>query len=284
MKPSTEFQRNPRLPLMMLALMGVLGHGIALIDATPPFPIYHRNIRIALVIMSVVMIWLTRALKIEDLKRAPGVIIFFLLSAPYLLTNWITNSVHLSAGVPWEPYRLHVFFYVTLGILVPISPFYNFIMIVLFTVQAIAMWFMLDIGSHPNANLSQQPVLMILWIATSCILLYTRARDQKLMYELSDARAKNDALKSVARVFLTLRDRANTPLQTLEISAVLLEKRFPETSEETTSIRRSVKRLSEINQIMAAGATLDGADGKLDELLSDEELRSMLRLDEKELG
>ena len=284
MKPSTEFQRNPRLPLMMLAFIGILAHGLSLIDATPPFPIYHRNIRIALLILSVTMIWLTRSLKIEDLKRAPGVIIFFLLSAPYLATNWINNSTHLLAGVPWEPFRLHTFFYIALGVLVPISPVYNLIMIVLFTLQAIAMWFVLDIGSLPNANLTQQPLLMLLWIATSCVLLYTRARDQKLTYELSDARAKNDALKSVARVFLTLRDRANTPLQTLEISSALLEKRFSETSEETASIRRSVKRLSEINQIMAAGAMLDGANGKLDELLSDEELRSMLRLDEKELG
>ncbi len=279
MKQSIEFKRNPRSALLTLAFLSFVAHTLSIVDATPPFPAIHRNLRIALAVLALALVGAIQALSTDQLKRTPGKVIYFLLTLPILVTNWLTNSIHLRAGVPWEPYRLHSFIYITLGILVPISPWLNFVMIILFTVEAVTMWFVLRIGTLPNAILTQQPVLTILWVITSCVLLYTRAKDQALTYELSETRAKNEVLKSVARVFLTLRDRANTPLQTLEVSAALLEKKFPETIETSSSIRRSVTRLSEINQIMAEGAAQ--THGMQDELLSDDELKRMLKSEER---
>ena len=58
-------------------------------------------------------------------------------------------------------------------------------------------------------------------------------------------------LEQVARIFLTIRDRTNTPLQTLVLAVAVLRAKYPEAVELTELLSRSTDRIIDTNALLS---------------------------------
>ena len=92
--------------------------------------------------------------------------------------------------------------------------------------------------------------------------------------ELAVTQIRAETLEQVARIFLTLRDRSNTPIQTLESAAELLRRQYPEAERLSEVIQRASARLSETSDLLTRLESQVSWSG--DELMSDEEIRGWL--------
>ena len=78
-------------------------------------------------------------------------------------------------------------------------------------------------------------------------LLAYRAHRIALARRMLRIRTESIATQRLARAFLALRDFTNTPLQTIELAAVILRKQNPELAPILDRIDRSVDRLYRLN-------------------------------------
>src|SRR4051812_32651536 len=82
---------------------------------------------------------------------------------------------------------------------------------------------------HPAVNGAMCSVdLVVRVVLLGAILLAFRISHDRMARELERTRSRAELLEQVARVFLSIRDRANTPLQTMKIAASLLRTKHPE--------------------------------------------------------
>ena len=107
-------------------------------------------------------------------------------------------------------------------------------------------------------------------------LLAYRARQQILARDYSRARADAAALDRLARVTVAVRDAANTPLQTLEVSAALLESKHLDAKPIVDRITRAVSRLRQLTQVLATYERPQWQHGD-DSFDAEERLRALTR-------
>lgn len=69
------------------------------------------------------------------------------------------------------------------------------------------------------------------------------------LHVLTEKQSRAEVFEKIAQIFLSLRDYANSPLQSQNIAIALLKKRCPEQNEIIASLEDSVQRLSNINRI-----------------------------------
>jgi hypothetical protein len=80
-------------------------------------------------------------------------------------------------------------------------------------------------------------------------LIY-RFRRAQLEQEVARFQAQNFAIKRLARIFLSIRDRMNTPLQVIELSVKMLRKSSQSPEQTLDRIDRSVEQLREVNSLL----------------------------------
>ena len=176
-------------------------------------------------------------------------LLFVTLSAPFLIGLWLPQSYDLAQGTLHDPLLAHRFLLLGLAISAP-SWRSGVITIVLFTVHAVALWAMLT-GATSIPALEREPWLTAFYALIAGMLLYTRERRRGLEQKLAASEARTRTLSQVSRVLLALRDRANTPLQTLEVAIAMLEADERRDEALLTLMRRALARLVEIQQTLA---------------------------------
>jgi hypothetical protein len=72
----------------------------------------------------------------------------------------------------------------------------------------------------------------------------------QLELEVARIQAQNFAIKRLAMIFLSIRDRMNTPLQVIELSVDLLRNTDEPAEPIVDRIDKSVRRLREINSVL----------------------------------
>jgi hypothetical protein len=103
-----------------------------------------------------------------------------------------------------------------------------------------------------KARLSAEPWATLAFGLAGVLALIYRFRRAQLEQEVARIQAQNFAIKSLAGVFLNIRDRMNTPLQVLELSIELLRNSDVPPKPILERIGRSVQSLREINSVLIA--------------------------------
>jgi len=177
-------------------------------------------------------------------------VLFILLMLPFGFFTWDYHQVMAASHTAWLPLPGFRIYFLVLGILLSGSYVVNFALMSFFAVESLVLWYSLDLGNLPSVVLAQEPWVSLLYFVIACALLLFRFRDEKLIQKLSDETANMAAMKQMARIFLSLRDRANTPIQTLRISAELLKRRYPDAKDLSVTIDATAKRLTEMNRYL----------------------------------
>lgn len=177
--------------------------------------------------------------------------VFVLLALAYLPTLWVGEIVSADRGVLREPLVTHHFLMFGIALLSPAGPWLTVCLIAISTVSAPLLWATL-MARHPaTASALGEPWITLVFAGISAWLAVYRTRQRLLTHRLAHARAEVAALGRVARLFLAVRDRANTPLQTLELGTALFEQRHPDEQQLVEALRRAVAQLRSLSSTFA---------------------------------
>lgn len=202
-------------------------------------------------------------------------VLFVILYIPFYYLSWHLNVEAAASTQLWIPFQNLHFHLFALVILVPGSYLINFILIVGFAIEALILWLYLDLPHLPNVILFTEPIFTFLYVVVAIALLWFRYRDEQTIQRLSLEHAKAEVLETLARIFLSIRDKSNTPLQTLKISIDLLKMKRPLDDHTISVLENSVNRLSFLSDILKMSEEKMEFNGE--ELMTDEEILQWIK-------
>ena len=189
--------------------------------------------------------------------------LFLLVVLPLYPITWIGQSSLAVSGQPWVPFMGYRIAFFVLAVCV-VGPFYlNAILIAAFALETVGLWYYLDLASKPWVIATGEPLFTFAFAVIGCILLFFHSKYRETNRLLAVTEAKSHTLEQMAKVFLTIRDKSNTPLQTIEFEADLLQELHPGNTQSVTGIQNSLKRLKELNKIykeLEANVVWDGTE------------------------
>lgn len=176
--------------------------------------------------------------------------LFYILFLPFYVTTWHSQVVYVKSTTLFAPLMPFKLYPIVLAFLVPGAYWVNFLMIIAFCIEALILWFYLDFAALANDMASNEPMVTILFACISFNLLYFRYRDEKIIRGLTRNRMNSEVYENLTRMFLSMRDRANSPLQVQVLITELIKKRHPEDKDLIQGMEQSVERLTAINHIL----------------------------------
>jgi hypothetical protein len=173
---------------------------------------------------------------------------FLAIALPYLPIFWLAELQGGAMGLVREPLLGHKIVILGMAVLAPSSLWLGAGLIAGFAVHAALLLASLHTHGHRLVGVTAEPWVTFLFAAVAIAYLGSRANRRTMMQRLAHLRAEARANRRLARLFLTLRDRANTPLQTLELGTALLERRLlPAEARVLQALRGSIARLRDLS-------------------------------------
>lgn len=177
-------------------------------------------------------------------------IAFFVLSAPFILTTWVGEASGLELGQLRQPFVPFQFLCIYIAVLSPgrIAVAVGEILVTL--AFAVVFWFFLR-SQYPLTGVTGEPWATLTYGLISLMMLAARAYRRGIVQKLEKTKAEAEAFERAARLFLAVRDRANSPLQVINLCASLIMARNPEEVETVERLQRSLIKLQELTDILA---------------------------------
>lgn len=175
---------------------------------------------------------------------------FFVLSAPFILTTWVGESLALQLGQVRQPLVPFQFLCIYIAVLSPGRVWIAACEIFVSLIFAVTFWIFLK-DQFPLTGVTGEPWSTLTYGLISLMMLAARAYRRRLIRNLEKNRAEAEAFERAARLFLAVRDRANSPLQVINLCATLIESRNPEEVETVERLRRSLLKLQGLTEILA---------------------------------
>ena len=218
-----------------------------------------RSINVATSLFIIFTLWKRR----EKISQPMMTRLFLLLVLTLYPISWIGQSSLANSGQPWVPFMGYRIAFFVLAVFV-VGPFYlNAILIAAFAFETVGLWFYLDLGSKPWVIATGEPLFTFACAVIGYILLFFHYKYRETNRLLAMTEAKSHILEQMAKVFLTIRAKSNTPLQTIELEADLLQGLHPGNIPSVTGIQNSLKSLKELNKIykeLEANVVWDGTE------------------------
>ncbi len=145
---------------------------------------------------------------------------------PYM---WISQGAFAASGNPWIPfYGFEISALVIVTFRYGSGVLLNVFFLVALTIESAAFWFRFHFGSDMLLVKSGYVWNVLLTGVCATALLTARYHYERTLRKLIELEVRAATAEMTARVFLKVRDRANSPLQTLEIGLALHKRRQPE--------------------------------------------------------
>lgn len=193
----------------------------------------------------VVALWFARTKWRSDLAAELG---FSIVVLPFLVGLWLPALDDFNTGHLAEPLMPHHFLLLGIAICAPTMRSGS-VFLALFTLHALALGHVLA-GGADIETLSREPWMTFLFAALAGMMLYTRGRRRQLEQRVAAAEERARMLADVARMLVSLRDRANTPLQTMEIAVALLEEDGV-ALDQIKVMQRALRRLASVQETLS---------------------------------
>jgi hypothetical protein len=134
------------------------------------------------------------------------------------------------------------------SLLVPLSLRLGLALLLAYCVEIVAMW-----ALHISGQLSGEPWVTLFYAVFAALLIFQRDAERHLTRRLVHLNSEAAALDRIARSSLQVRDRMNTPLQTLTLSIELLAQQVSDAAaqETLTRMRRALVRLTDLSLQLA---------------------------------
>ncbi|MES2802033.1 MAG: hypothetical protein V4654_06035 [Bdellovibrionota bacterium] len=175
---------------------------------------------------------------------------FLILFAPFLATTWIGETTGLELGQIRQPFVPFQFLCICIAVLSPGRVVVAAAEIFVSLAVAVTFWFVLK-GQYPLKGITGEPWATLTFGLIALMMLSARAYRKGIIQKLEKTRAEAEAFERAARLFLAVRDRANSPLQVINLCASLIVARNPEETETVERLQRSLIKLKELTDILA---------------------------------
>lgn len=226
-----------------------------------------------------ILVLITLFLKKDFWSKRNCVLVYLALFLPYAYFNWTLQLDYLSSGREWIPLVSGKIQLLLLAFLVPGPYWVNLVMMVLVCAQNIFIWYHLDLPNSPNVVLSSEPQVSFIYISIAVALITFRYRDQKLIEKLTKEKAVYEVHEKLAQIFLSMRDRTNSPLQSQKLAVAILKRECPEKMHIVRPLENSIETIERINKILGKLETQFPVFSK--DLMTEEETLAYLEKIEK---
>jgi hypothetical protein len=175
--------------------------------------------------------------------------IFLLNNAVLLWFLWTTAPYFSGSAAPWTPFQANKLGMLIVAALGPeLLP--GAVVILGFLLSALVR---MDRLTEAQGR-SNEPTILVVFAIVALALLVFRVRGMQLERALARSKAEADAAHELNRRLLSLRDLANTPLQSIEVGVALLEKQCPEAIGVTEKLARAVERMRNLQPLLSEPA------------------------------
>jgi hypothetical protein len=163
--------------------------------------------------------------------------------------GWRTEVIlsQTTGWIPYAPFKLQM---IILAFLVPGPYVINLLLMGLLCFVACLQWFYLPISTSPNAILTFEPYLSIIYTGVSMTLIWFRFRDQKIIELLSRQKERADVSQKVTSAMLSMKDRLNTPLQCQILAVEMLKKGETIKPELLKTLEHSTKKIVGVTKLI----------------------------------
>jgi hypothetical protein len=166
---------------------------------------------------------------------------------PLYAAVWIRHAELGELDLLWSPLQGLRIVVLGLGVIVPGPYWLNLLLIMGFAVEAAVIWQVFGLARNPNIPTANEPIFTVLFFVVAVGLLAFRWQHEQMARRLIVVELRARVLSTIARVFLRVRDQANTPLQNLKLGLALLEMRGHGSEDTTERMRRAIDRITELN-------------------------------------
>jgi len=179
---------------------------------------------------------------------------------PYI---WVSQAAYANSQHPWIPfYGFQMAALVIAGFRYGDGVRLNVVLLAAITIEAAAFWWRFHLGSEQLLAQSGYIWNVLLTGLCAATLLMARYLYEGTLRRFIEFETRAATAEMAARVFLNVRDRANSPLQTLEIGLALLKRRQAE-SAISDALLNAFKKLVDLNEIFNAGkAEIDWSEAE----------------------
>jgi hypothetical protein len=163
---------------------------------------------------------------------------------------WVTDTSYATTA-HWVPYQSTKLGALTVALLAP-ELWAGVLSLLAFIGSALLHYHWLP----PNlrANVFGEPGSTVAFGVFAMAVYAAQLSRHRLDRDRLKARADADSLERLNMSYSAIRDLANTPLQTIELSVALLRKQHPDLAARLQPIDRSLAQLQKLNQILDAAA------------------------------
>lgn len=215
------------------------GHWFATVD----------SVRALAVLISFTSIGLLLAFR-EKVSRQQMNRLFLLVLLPVFPMTWLAQANRVALAHPWTPFVAYKIAFFVLAVCVPGNFWINGALMVAFVGEAIFFWFRFHLAENAWLIATGEPFYTFVYAIAGGILLWFRFQHRETTRLLAASQAKAGFLEKAAKMFLTIRDKANSPIQSLQLSVELLKENGSSSDNSIAQyMEQSLDQLKSLNQI-----------------------------------
>lgn len=193
------------------------------------------HITFSIVVLAIVLIYRHR-LSTGLIKTVP-----LLLVAPAFPLSWLTHVVYSRAHIRYSPFLGYKLIFLLLSIAPGPGVVANAVLISGFVTEALALWYLGGVAESQHGTLSAEPWGTLLFAGASILILILQNAYRRMHRQLGELTIRQRITENLSGLSLAVRDKINSPLQTLEICFELL----PKDDEVVAAGRKSLTRIEE---------------------------------------
>jgi hypothetical protein len=172
----------------------------------------------------------------------------FLVNTAAIVTELVLTAPHYAQSRNWIPFQANKLGALTVPLLVP-ELWVGMLGVLAYSGSAVIQYELFDPAIRRNIGFGE-PWTSVAFGVFAMVLMVYRWRWSAMERNLARAQAEAAALDRMAHTLLAVRDLANTPLQTIELTVGLLGESHPELAPQLERIRSSLTALKDLDQIL----------------------------------
>jgi hypothetical protein len=163
-----------------------------------------------------------------------------LFVAPAFALTWVAHVAYSRARIDYSAFLGYKLAFLVLSLAPGPGVLSNALMILAFLTEAVVLWYFGGVSESQQGALSAEPWVTVLFACAAILILVFQNAYRRMNRQLGEMTVRENVIKNLSGLSLAVRDKINSPLQTLEICFEVLPK-----NEVTTAGRRSLDTIEE---------------------------------------
>jgi hypothetical protein len=162
-----------------------------------------------------------------------------LLVGPGFPLTWLTSITYSQAHIRYSALLGYKLIFLVLSLAPgPLLP--NAVLVTGFAIEAVAVWYFGGVRDAQLGTLTAEPWVTLLFACASILILIYQSAYRRMHRQLGELTVRQRIIENLSGLSLSVRDKVNSPLQTLEICFARLPK-----NEVTAAGRKSLNTIAD---------------------------------------